>query len=49
MAVIYNNNPQKASAIYGGITTLLCMFTYASGDCLYIKYGGKSWKSAVTI
>ena len=34
MAVIYNNNPQKASAIYG-VTTLLCMFTMPLVIALY--------------
>lgn len=45
MAVIYNNNPQKASAIYG-VTTLLCMFTMPLVIALYQMWG-KSWKSAV--
>ena len=38
MAVIYNNNPQKASAIYG-ITTLLCMFTMPLVIALYQIWG----------
>lgn len=38
MAVIYNNNPQKASAIYG-ITTLLCMFTMPLVIALYQMWG----------
>lgn len=38
MAVIYNNNPQKASAIYG-VTTLLCMFTMPIVIALYQMWG----------
>ena len=38
MAVIYNNNPQKASAIYG-VTTLLCMFTMPLVIALYQIWG----------
>ena len=38
MAVIYNNNPQKASAIYG-VTTLLCMFTMPLVIALYQMWG----------
>ena len=38
MAVICNNNPQKASAIYG-VTTLLCMFTLPLVIALYQIWG----------
>ncbi|MBF1240955.1 MAG: AEC family transporter, partial [Haemophilus sp.] len=34
----YNNNPQKASTIYG-ITTLLCMFTMPLVIALYQIWG----------
>ena len=38
MAVIYNNNPQKASAIYGDNNAALYVY-YATGDCVISNVG----------